>query len=165
MPSPTQPQVLAKIESTISAVADTGLILARERNIESDTELITLFRALNDGVLKGWLIKNAGFTQIREGASCDITRSLKYVIETIYPFEDKPISGVDSHGRFRLMTEAVNAAFNVQANWDLGLGWLVEHQLLQATEDFAVQKLGEGADTHLVHYASFELVVNVGITV
>jgi hypothetical protein len=165
MPDPTQPQILAAIVAIIDAVDDTGLIISRERNIETDAELINLFRGLNEGVLKGWLVICAGFTQERDGGICDIRRTIKYSLNTIYPYEDKDFGGDNSHDKFRLMVEAVNSAFNQHANWDLGLGTKVEHQLLQATEDFVVQRLGEGADSHLVHLGVFELFVTLDIRV
>lgn len=164
----TQPQILEAIEATIRSAPDTGLTLTRERNIESAAELINLFRALNEGRLHGWLVRNLGFSQIREGGSCDITRSIRYGLEALYPFEDKPFSGLDSHGKFRQMVESVNDAFNDEANWGLGLegeNYIIEHQLLQAADDYQVMLLGEGADSHLIHYGSFELMVNLGITV
>lgn len=164
----SQPQILAAIESIIRSVPDVGIVLTRERNIESAAELINLFRGLNEGVMHGWLLRNLGFSQIREGGSCDIVRSIKYGLEALYPFEDKPFSGLDSHGKFRLMVEAVNSAFNAEANWGLGLegeNHIIEHQLLQAADDYQVMLLGEGADSHLIHYGGFELIVNLGITV
>ena len=118
--------------------------------------------------MHGWIIKNSGFTQIREGGSCDIVRTLRYGLLALLPFEDKPFAGIDSHGRFRLMIEGVNSAFNAQANWGLGLdgaGYIIEHQLLQAAEDYQLDVFGEGADARECHYATFELLVNLGITV
>lgn len=159
MPNITQPQVLAAISSIISGVSDTGIVLTRERFVRDESGFLKLFVNLNSATRKphGWLIGYVGFEQSPGDVSCEITRTLKYAIESLYPYEDKRADGSSSHEKFRAAVEAVNDALNLEANRDLGLGNLVEHKLLQTEEDFVVRAWGEGADAVLTHYGVFNL--------
>ena len=158
----SQTQVLAALAALVDAVPDTGLILTEEKFTESETEFIALFRNKNSNVGHGWLINFAGFPeQVRDG-TCDITRSLKYTLESLYPYNAaRDNDGKNSKDRFIEQVEAVNDTFNNQANWYLGLGSKVEHQLLKTVEDFVIRKWGEGADARLAHYGVMELFVSV----
>jgi len=168
MPIPLQAEILIAIKNLIAAVDDTGLVLTRERSIESDAELPNLFVGLNQGRMHGWLIRCAGFTQERVGETCDVDRSLRYELISIYPFQDRTFDGGDSHDKFRTMIEAVNSVMMAEAMRGLGLdgsGFVIEHKLLQAVEDFSIEQMSQGGDTYLVHFARFELVVSLLITV
>ena len=164
MPNVSQPETLEKIAALISDVADTGIVLTRERFIESDKELLKLFANLNSSVAKGWLVNYVGFTQIRGDRQCEIIRTLKYKLLALYPYRDKMDGGSTSHEKFRLMIEAVNESFNAAANWNLSLGNAVQHNLLQVEEDFSVEPFGEGADTQLLHIAILNLEVELSNT-
>jgi hypothetical protein len=158
----SQTQVLTALAALVDAVPDTGLVLTEEKFVESESEFMALFRSKNSNVAHGWLINYAGCPdQLRDG-TCDITRSLKYTLETLYPYDAaRDADGKNSKDRFIEQFEAVNTAFNTKANWYLGLGNKVEHQLLKTVEDFVVRKWGEGADARLAHYGVSELFVSV----
>lgn len=162
---PTQEQVLSAIAALVDGVADTGLVLTRERASESEAEVVRLLRGLNGDVGHGWLINFVGFTQERGDGQCEILRTLKYALEAFYPYEDKRSDGADSHAKFRAMIEAVNDALIAESAWNLGFGNTVDNLFLQAVEDFAVVRWGEGTDAILTHYAPFEMQVRVWVQV
>lgn len=164
MPNISQPQVAAAIKALISPVTDAGMVLDRERYCESESEYYKLFVSLSsDGKAHGWLINYVGFLQRRADGNCEITRTLVYQLEVLYPYDDKPSGepSKTSHEKFREMVEAVNDVFNQEANWDLGLGNQVRHNLLQAEADFDIKKFGKGTDARKSHIATFRLEVEV----
>ncbi len=165
MPNIAQTQILSAIASLVDIVDDTGLILTRERFIDlsdnSEEAFIKLFTNLNNKIPKGWLVSYSGFEQRRGDRQCEVVCTFKYALECVYPYQDKVDASNDSHKKFRLMVEAVRQKFNEAANWNLGLDTRVEHQLLQATEDFVVRRWGKTAGAFITHYAPFELAVEV----
>lgn len=157
-------EVLDKLAAIVNDVEDVGIVLTRERFVESAVEFVQLFVNLSgDKLPHGWLIVYAGFTQEASDSTQQIIRTLKYTLESIYPYNDKPSGGLTSHEKFRQMLEAVNESFNSHANKTLGLNNSVTNKLLQSEEDFVVRRWGEGVDSKIAHYAVFSLQVTVEI--
>ncbi len=167
MPNITQSEILAAIEAIVSGVADVGLVLTRERFVESDKELLNLFANLNSGVAKGWLIAYSGFSQLRGDAPGEVIRTLKFKLLSLYPYEDSRSDGNTSHTKFWEMVEAVNTAIILESNWNLGLDNRLQHSLLQSDGEgeFSVSRYGEGAGSKLLHHGIFTLEVEVIINV
>lgn len=160
MPNPTQADILSAIGTLIDGVSDTGLVLTDGTFIENEQELANLFRAKNDGVIKGWLVVWAGIPEQVEDGTCDVAATFKYDLFTLYPYDSTPDGdGKNSQTRFNEMIEDVNHAFNEDRY--LGLTSQTQHQFLKSTEDFAVYRFETGTASVLVHYATFELLVSV----
>ncbi len=164
MSNVTEVQVRTAIANAITAASiDAGVVLTRERFCESDAEFIKLFVGLEPtNAAKGWLVTFENFSQ-REGDSmCEVTRTLSYTLERVYPYQDKRADNKNSHEVFKADLEALNTYLITNRN--LGLGNTVYHLLLQNPQGYIVRRWGSGADQVITHYAAPTLAVEVTVS-
>jgi hypothetical protein len=158
----THEEITTATSGKIGSVAGLANVITDTRFVEetSEFDLIEMIRDKNLAhEATGVLLALVGVENIIDENPCKIIVAYHFEIAIFIEYRHKRGDGLTSKKYFEACIFALNEVLN--SDRALGLDNRVEHQCLQADDDFAVIDWGNDHGSLLTHFAKFRFIVEV----